>query len=71
MNTKMKNKKEQIEKTIEKLNKQLTELNELNKIQIDKNWSDVVLVSKDFCNERTISTLRNSTKFLTQINLLK
>ena len=66
MNAKMKNKKEQIEKTIERLNKQLTELNELNKIQIDKTFS-----GEDFCNERTISILRSSTNKLTQINLLK
>jgi hypothetical protein len=66
MNAKIKNKKEQIEKTIERLNKQLTELNELNKIQIDKTMS-----SEDFCNERTISELRNLTKKFIQINLLK
>tara|TARA_R110000824_G_scaffold320904_1_gene507871 strand:+ start:481 stop:681 length:201 start_codon:yes stop_codon:yes gene_type:complete len=66
MTTKIKNKKEQIEKTIDRLNKQLTELDNLNKIQIDKTMS-----GEDFCNERTISELRNVAKKLTQINLLK
>jgi len=59
-------KKEQIEKTLLKLNNQIEELNTLNKKEISKNQSGV-----SYSNESVIRKMQSNLNKLVQINLLK